>query len=369
MAACSFLAAPAVAQAGPDRVVIQVTPAGAFTPSDRRPLPVPAWRIDDAAAARVIERFRARQRPLVIDYEHQTLHKERNGQPAPAAGWYQDLAWRPGEGLFATVELTARAREAINAGEYRYFSPVFRFDQGTGEVLEILMGALTNDPGIDGLQPLQLLAAATFGHRHNEDPDMDKHKTLLSAVIAALALADDASDETAIAALTALPPQLDELRQLRQTLDLSDQVTGADAVAACTRALAARQPDPAQYVPVAVAEGLRGQIAALTARIDAHDQAALTALVDQALEAGVLVNDAERDWALNLGGKDPALLRQFLDTRQPLAALTRTQTGGREPPAASGAEGLTADELAVCTATGIAPEVFAATRAAAGASA
>lgn len=46
---------------------------------------VPAWRINQAIATRVIERFNARANPAVVDYEHQTLHKETNGQPAPAA--------------------------------------------------------------------------------------------------------------------------------------------------------------------------------------------------------------------------------------------------------------------------------------------
>lgn len=46
---------------------------------------VPVWHIDQAVAARVMERFNARRNPPVVDYEHQTLHKETNGQPAPAA--------------------------------------------------------------------------------------------------------------------------------------------------------------------------------------------------------------------------------------------------------------------------------------------
>ena len=45
---------------------------------------VPSWRINAAIASAVMERFNG---PRVIDYEHQTLHKEANGQPAPAAGW------------------------------------------------------------------------------------------------------------------------------------------------------------------------------------------------------------------------------------------------------------------------------------------
>lgn len=358
VAACSFQLG--IGAEGP--VTIQVTPAGEFRPNDGRPLPVSAWRIDDAIASRVIDRFRARGKDPVIDYEHQTLHKETNGQPAPAAGWYQALEWRPGQGLFATVDLTARAREAIAAGEYRYFSPVFSFDSKTGDVLEIKMGALTNDPGIDGMAPLALLsaAAATFGHPHHEEPPMNK---LLAAIVAALSLSAAATEDEALAALTALPPQLDELKKLRASLGIADDIQGDAAVAACTAAVAAgQQPDPTKFVPTAVADGLRTQLASLTARLDAHDSAALTARVDQAMADGVLIGDAEKAWALDLGKRDPALLTQYLANRAPIAALARTQTQGQPPAGQVGAHGLTQEELAVCTATGITPEAFAASK-------
>ena len=66
---------------------------------------VPAWRINAAIATRVIAEHNPTQ-PPVIDYEHQTLHKEANGQPAPAAGWIHGLRWLDGKGLYAEVELT-----------------------------------------------------------------------------------------------------------------------------------------------------------------------------------------------------------------------------------------------------------------------
>ena len=57
--------------------------------------------------------------------------------PAPAAGWIHGLRWTEGSGLFAEVELTARALQAIASGEYRYFSPVFLYDPVDGDVLHI----------------------------------------------------------------------------------------------------------------------------------------------------------------------------------------------------------------------------------------
>ncbi len=49
----------------------------------------------------------------------------------------------------------------IEDGEYLYFSPVFSYAPD-GTVLSILMGAITNDPAIDGMEPLARRAAATL---------------------------------------------------------------------------------------------------------------------------------------------------------------------------------------------------------------
>ncbi|HCE8163099.1 TPA: protease, partial [Pseudomonas aeruginosa] len=158
IAACSFQ----LPQLEDGSAWIQVTPAGEFRPTDGRPMDVPAWRIDAASAAAVIDRARARKTPPVLDYEHQTLKKEENGQPAPAAGRFLDFEWREGSGLWGRVEYTARAARMIEDGEYLYFSPVFSYAPD-GTVLSILMGAITNDPAIDGMEPLARRAAATFG--------------------------------------------------------------------------------------------------------------------------------------------------------------------------------------------------------------
>lgn len=92
----------------------------------------------------------------MIDYEHQTLKAEKNGQPAPAAGWMHALRWIEGKGLHALAELTERAKEQIKAGEYRYFSPVIQYSTKTGEVTKLLMGALTNNPAIHGMAAISV---------------------------------------------------------------------------------------------------------------------------------------------------------------------------------------------------------------------
>ena len=131
-------------------VLIQATPEGDFTPSDGRAMDVPAWRMTKDIAQRLIATFN-HQQPPVIDYEHQTLQNSKNGQPAPAAGWFRGLKWIDGKGLYVVAELTKRARQMVDNGEYRFFSPVLQYSRQTGEVLNILMGALTNNPAIHGM--------------------------------------------------------------------------------------------------------------------------------------------------------------------------------------------------------------------------
>lgn len=136
-----------------ERVLIQATPAQDFIPSDGREMNVPCWRINEEIGRAVAARFNP-EKPLVIDYEHQTMNAEKNGQPAPAAGWIHGLQWVAGKGLHVIAELTEKARQQIKAREYLYFSPVFEYHSKTGVIHKIVMGALTNNPAISGMKPL-----------------------------------------------------------------------------------------------------------------------------------------------------------------------------------------------------------------------
>lgn len=356
LAACAFeLSAP-----GADNLLdMQLTPAGRFLPRDGRKLDVPHWYIDANTAQAVIAAFAARKTPPVVDYEHQTLHKETNGQPAPAAAWMRALQWRD-SGLWATVELTARAAELIRGGEYLYVSPVFHYDPVTGAVLAIEMAALTNNPAIDDMAPLALRAAATFGYSIPEEET--PMNPLLLALIAALGLGKDTTEEQAIAACSALKPKLDTLDALTTALGVKpgDDVS-TTAIAACSALkaqAAAATPDPAKFVGVDVVETLKTQLAALTAE---NTNRKVDELVAAGLADGRLL-PAQKDWAIGLGKTNLAALSGYLETATPLAALGGTQTGGLPPAGGKDESGLTATELAVCSATGVDPKDFAAAK-------
>lgn len=350
IAPCSF---QMPSDAANDLVQIQVTPAGLFRPSDGRPLDVPGWYVDAATASQLIARLKARATPAVIDYEHQTLHKETNGQPAPAAGWFRDLEWREGSGLWASVELTARARDYLANGEYRYFSPVFGYDPTTGAVQELHMGALTNTPAIHGMEGIALLAAATFGINQPEEESVNE---LLKALFAALGLAENTPEEQAIAALNARLAT-DPYADLRKALALDEKADAATIVTACSalHRRASEAVDPAQYVPVSAVQQLQGEVAALSARLQARDEADTDSLIQQALEDGRLAKALE-PWARDLAKSNVAALNSYLAAAAPLSALLSGQTGGRHVP--DDKTGLTQDELAVCSQLGLSAEQF-----------
>lgn len=312
---------------------VQLLPAGTFRARDGRPTDAPHWQLDAAAASDLIARWQARTTPLVIDYEHQTLHAPQNGQPAPAAGWVRELAWRPAEGLFARVEWTERARAHIAAGEYRYLSPVFRYaDDGT--VIELYPSALTNNPGLDGMAAVALAALAA---RPLAPPTpKESPMTLLEQLLARLGLPQDTTETAALGAVAALKAQAD--------------ASGAK-IAALTGELADAR---ALNAPAAEAmRAMQGQIAELTARLHADDVARE---IEAGIAAGKLV-PAQRAWAEALGKKDLASLREHIASAPQVVALGAQQTGGLPPGGADG-KTLTAEQLAVCTAMGLTPEQF-----------
>lgn len=335
-AALSFAIAPA------DGAAIQLTPAGVFKARDGRPGgKLPGWKIDSAIAAKVIARAAARQTPFVTDYEHQTLLAEKNGQPAPAAGWFKGLEWRDGQGLFATdVAWTAKAKAHIEAGEYKFISPVFSFDHTTGEVLELQMAALTNTPAVDGMDAVAALAQDFFnrspGEHSRKEPEM-------KAIAILLGLAEDASEADITAAVTALKAKTGE------------QETQITALKTETAALKTQTPDPAKFVPVETVTQLQGEIAALTTRLNDTE---LEDVIQVALSSGKLL-PAMESWARDLGKKDLAALKSYIQTN-PAVVPNGNQTNGKGPGAGNDGE-LSAADLAVCKSMGIKPEDFKAT--------
>ena len=109
-----------------------------FRATDGRPATLPGWKVDAQIAAQLIAAVHAQTNDPVIDYEHQSTQIPANGQPAPGCGLVQTAGmagWRwP---VCVDARWTDRARAMIEAGEYRYLSPVFEFDGATGAVTRL----------------------------------------------------------------------------------------------------------------------------------------------------------------------------------------------------------------------------------------
>ena len=297
---------------------IQLLPAGAFRATDGRPLDVASWFVDAAQAQIIIGHMQSTPVDLVIDYDHQTLQKEQNGQPAPAAGWMRAPEWVEGQGLFVEVDWTAKAAQHIDAKEFKYISPVFLYDPKTGHVVKVVHAALTNTPALDNLQQVALAAMSSSFQtlsNHEEKPMNEALKLML----AMLGLPETTTEADAVAALNSVQSQLGDVK-------LQDALP--DRLVALNAALI---PDPAKFVPVETMQQMQTQLVALTAQVQGFQAENNQAVIAAALADGRLL-PAQKAWAESLATTNMTALNQFLGTAQPLAALTQQQTNGKEQP-------------------------------------
>lgn len=180
-----------------------------------------AWTLSDPQS--LITAFTARNKPLVIDWEHSSEHRAPQGLDAPAAGWIDQLEARNGA-IWGHVDWTPKAAQQIAAKEYRFLSPVFTYQKTDARIVQLVSAGLTNQPN------LRLTAL-------NQEQPMD-----FSVIATALGLeagADLAAILAAIAALkseaeleTALPPPAAN----QQQPDLSKFIPRPDYDAALNRA-------------------------------------------------------------------------------------------------------------------------------------
>ena len=330
----------------------QLLPAGDFAARDGRPGPGKHWRLTDAQGQSLAAAISAvaAQTPIVIDYDHQTIRAEKNGQPAPAAGWILSAEWRPGAGLFAKVDWTDAAKAQIDSRQYRYISPVIVSDEDTGQVTGLLLAALLNHPAILGMEPVVAQLATQFSINANhaqERIDM----TLLQALIAALGISAEAKDGDVIAAVTALkaaPPKTALPVALAAELKLP---AGAGETEALTAVRALKTPDTATLTMITA---LQGQIAELSGQLSGDK---LTKLVDDAIAANKLV-PAQKDWALNFGKKDFAALQGFI-AGAPVIPGLNGQSKNEDRGGAGAVHALSDTQKLIATQLGIDPVKYA----------
>ena len=316
------------------------------------------WRNTDAAAV-IAATLAENGGEFQVNYDH---------APGPAAGWVKRLFERAGA-IWAEVDWTERAASMIRSKEYRFISPEFLFEEKTRRVRLLTGAALTNDPA------LYMRAIANTQHQ-TEEPDMDLEK-----LRKALGLSDTATEAEILAAASAAAAAVTALAGVTEALGLekdaepkavstavSAMAKGRKAVAKAAglaedassddvekavkaaKASAGGDPDPNAFVPRAEFDRVSERVTELetgTARADA------TAKVDQAIKDGK-VAPASKDWAIGYASKDPEGFDKYLE------GAPKILEDGRVAPAADPGDGdtLTAEEKAVCRATGLSEEDF-----------
>jgi phage I-like protein len=293
------------------------------------------WLIrDEAHAHRIVAASNAAAEPAQIpaDYDHQLMFgaKDGVGGTAKASGWLSNLRVEGGF-IVADPEWTDAATAMIKAKEYRYISPVFTFDGKTREIGRVLNVALTNFPAITEL------AAVASADASGDSMD-------LKALAACFGLAETATIEQIIAAANAQRAALATAAGLPATAT-------SEEIATAVAAAKAGGVDPTKFAPISELQAVRAELKVLQ---DNSATAAATAAVDGAIAAGK-VTPASREWAMSYATTSLEGFKAFLANAPVIGAVVTTATA-KKPPETE-AE-LTADQLAVCKATGVSPKAF-----------
>lgn len=289
----------------------QLLPRGEFRSRDGSPTDVPHWYIDKAIAEHLIEQVRRLNQDILIDYDHETILKAKKGIDAGAvlaAGWFNadEIRWFDDEtrqGLFIKPRWTEKAYQHIKNGEFAFLSAVFPYDKH-GVPLELRMAALTNDPGVTGMQRLAVLSAA-----YDEENFMPENLRQLLAKLGVDVQGDTVSEEQAKTALEAL-------ETLQKEKSLADENVA-------TLSAKASQVDLSQYVPKVTYDATVQQLAVLSAKTTATE---VELLIKQARNDGRAI-EAETDYLIEFGKQQGvAALSAMLSARPQIAVLSAQQT-------------------------------------------
>jgi phage I-like protein len=255
---------------------LKIMPSGTFNGRTGGRGPFVSGNIAEMGAIVSRSLNRAGATEIVVDYDHQTIFSAIPGVGgrAAAAGWMKEFDVRP-DGIWARIEWTATAAEAIRSSEYRYLSPTFYAPESKGKVQFFISAALTNTPDLD----LSVVAASAFLPKETEYD--------MKSIAKALGLPETATEEQILAAITS--------------------IQAAQAVAASAT------PDPSQYVPMADFTRVVQEANSLRQGVTLSSA---TAHVEEHIRAGKLV-PYMKDWAISLCTVNKPEFDKFITTTGP----------------------------------------------------
>ncbi|MDH5525211.1 MAG: phage protease [Desulfobulbaceae bacterium] len=176
----------------------------------------------------VVTAFATNRAAVPVDIEHATEKKGPIGEAAPAMGWIEEMEVREGGAVWGRVEWTTKGKELIANREYRYFSPVFKYEPRTTRVRIITSVGLTNSPN--------LYLTALNQQQHEEEPNMD-----LKQLLAACGLPETTTFAQALNHINKMTGDLATATNRAENPSLEKFVPRADHDAALARATNAEQ--------------------------------------------------------------------------------------------------------------------------------
>ncbi|MFB2560076.1 phage protease [Sphingobium sp. sgz301303] len=265
-----------------------------------------------------------------VDFNFDYGHGQQHDQAAIASGWTKlDNLQVEDDGIYADVDWTPAAAQRIRDREYRYISPFFFADKPAkgGDVLGLKNAALVNIPAIN----MPAIAAGTS----EEEDDMS-----LTAIAVACGLAANATEDAILA-------KVGEMVAASSKIAIAAGLAGTAGVDEVTAAVTSFRKD---YVPSSIVEPMRVELARIKGE-------RLDKIVDDLVAAGVVIPSKKkdtRDWF----EKDEVAAAAFFKDLPPTLKPGELPAEQR----ATNDDGLTADEVAACTALGVTPEAFLAVR-------
>ena len=301
-------------------------PEGVFRSEiDGRPYDAPHWILTPERGRQIVAALNHRKIDTVIDYEHATLKSKQTGEPAPAAGWLKSAGFTyiEGVGLCSTnFEWLPKAKDHIEAKEYKYISPVFLYDS-TGAITTLINVALTNTPALDQLPEAKLAAAAQefFAQNLPQDSKMDE---LLEQLRWMLNLPLSATAEEILAELGKLQQQIKEKTGVALAANSQNLFDAIDAIEQLKLAVNSQStPDPSKYVPIEMYNEAKAQAASVATN---GQEKEIKELITAACSDGRLTGKAAIAWANDFAVRDFAGFKAHLEGIPKIAALSQRQT-------------------------------------------
>lgn len=311
---------------------VHILPVGKIEGRDGRDFALPNPAI-------VIEAFAANGADLPVDYEHQADNPQAKASgPIPAAGWIKGLK-ATADGVFARIDWTERARAMIAAKEYRFISPVIRYNKETRQVGAITGAGLVHRPNL-------FLTALSAQETQKVPPAEPKGVSpedagFIQRIAGQLGLPDTATPEEVMASLGKL---LSGFKAIVERIG-GKAVTEQSAL----MEMGDLSPDPTRFVAVEELAQMREEHrrageAALSERVKRK--------VDEAARKGYITH-GQRDWATALCRADEASFDAFCSGVPRFGYLLKESNVAKLPPDRAGSNSELED--AICSQLGLKP--------------